>query len=338
MQTSKADAQPKLSKKERRKRKEAEKKAEAERSSTASKEATSTSKAASVDSADEIPELTEATLQAMSQEERKHWAVKLKEVGNHAYGSKDFNNAIDLYSKAILCKPEAVYYSNRAACYNALAEWEKVVEDTTAAINLDPEYVKAMNRRANAYDKLGKYSESLLDYTASCIIDGFKNASSAEAVERLLKKFAESKAKEIIASKPSKLPSPTFVSNYLQSFRAKERPEGLDDSVELPAETGKGQLQLGLRAMETKTGEGYEEAAAAFDKAIELNDLGPYEAFAYNMRGTYTCLRGKHEQALADLTKSIELDPSLTQSYIKRASMRLELGKACPAPESERNG
>lgn len=266
----------------------------------------------------------------MSQDERKQWAVKLKEVGNHAYGSKDFNKAIDLYSKAILCKPEAVYYSNRAACYNALADWEKVVEDTTAAINLDPEYVKAMNRRANAYDKLEKYSESLLDYTASCIIDGFKNASSAEAVERLLKKFAESKAKEIMASKPSKLPSPTFVSNYLQSFRAKERPEGLEDSVEFPADTGKGQLQLGLRAMDTKTGEGYEEAAAAFDKAIELNDLGPYEAFAYNMRGTYTCLRGKHEQALIDLTKSIELDAGLTQSYIKRASMRLELGKASP--------
>lgn len=322
------DTTPKLSKKERRKRKEAERKAEAERDAqTSSKEAATSAQVSGGDSAEDIPEITEQTVQAMSVDDRKHWAVKLKEAGNHAYGSKDFNKAIDLYSKAILCKPEAVYYSNRAACYNALADWEKVVEDTTAAINLDPEYVKAMNRRANAYDKLEKYSESLLDYTASCIIDGFKNASSAEAVERLLKKFAESKAKEIMANKPSKLPSPTFVSNYLQSFRPKDRPEGLEDSVEFATDTGKGQLQLGLRAMDSKTGEGYEEAAAAFDKAIELNDLGPYEAFAYNMRGTFICLRGKHEQALADLTKSVELDPSMTQSYIKRASMSLELGK-----------
>jgi import receptor subunit TOM70 len=321
------DTTPKLSKKERRKRKEAERKAEAERNVTSKEVPPSASKADSSDSAEEMPEINEQTVQAMSLDDRKHWAIKLKEAGNHAYGSKDFNKAIDLYSKAIICKPEAVYYSNRAACYNALADWDKVVEDTTAAINLDPEYVKAMNRRANAYDKLGKYSESLLDYTASCIIDGFKNASSAEAVERLLKKFAESKAKEIMASKPSKLPSPTFVSNYLQSFRPKDRPEGLEDSVELSDETGKGQLQKGLRAMESKTGEGYEEAAAAFDKAIELNDLDSYEAFAYNMRGTFTCLRGKHEQALVDLSKSIELDPSLTQSYIKRASMSLELGK-----------
>jgi hypothetical protein len=44
------------------------------------------------------------------------------------------------------------------------------------------------------------------------------------------------------------------------------------------------------------------------------------------MRGTFLCLKGKHEDALNDLTKSIELDPSMTQSYIKRASMNLELG------------
>ena len=73
-----------------------------------------------------------------------------------------------------------------------------------------------------------------------------------------------------------------------------------------------------------------DEASAAFDKALELNDLGDFAAFAYNMRGTFQCLRGKHEDALRDLTKSIELDPSMTQSYIKRASMNLELGKCSP--------
>ncbi|EOO02621.1 putative mitochondrial outer membrane 72k protein [Phaeoacremonium minimum UCRPA7] len=330
----KGDSTPKLSKKERRKRKEAERKAESEKEKAAntSKEAVTgpaQPPVASVESADELPEIDETTVQTLSVEERARTATKLKEAGNKAYGSKDFNKAIELYSQAIICKPDPVFYSNRAACYNALANWEKVVEDTTAAVTLDPEYVKALNRRANAYDHLGKYSESLLDYTASCIIDGFKNPSSAEAVERLLKKFAESKAKEMMATKPAKLPSPTFVGNYLQSFRVKPRPTGLEDSNELPESTGMGQLQVGLRALEVKTGEGYEEAATAFDKALELGDLGEYEAFAYNMRGTFQCLRGKHEDALLDLTKSIELDPAMTQSYIKRASMNLELG----APE-----
>ncbi|CCC10807.1 hypothetical protein SMACR_07824 [Sordaria macrospora] len=325
---------PKLSKKERRKRKQAEKE-EAEKAATSPTEeaAPTQPKAAVVESADELPEIDEESVVRLSEEERKAYAAKLKELGNKAYGSKDFNKAIELYSKAIICKPDPVYFSNRAACHNALAEWEQVVADTTAALKLDPHYVKALNRRANAYDQLSRYSDALLDFTASCIIDGFRNEQSAQAVERLLKKFAENKAKEILETKPPKLPSSTFVGNYLQSFRSKPRPEGLEDSVELSEETGLGQMQLGLKHLESKTGTGYEEASAAFKKALDLGELGAHEALAYNLRGTFHCLMGKHEEALADLSKSIELDPAMTQSYIKRASMNLELGHPDKAEE-----
>jgi import receptor subunit TOM70 len=227
-----------------------------------------------------------------------------------------------------MCKPDPIFYSNRAACYNALGDWDKVVEDTTAAIALDSEYVKALNRRANAYEHLEKYSEALLDYTASCIIDSFRNDQSAQSVERLLKKVAESKAKDILTKKDKKLPSPTFVTNYLQSFRPRPSPAGLEETAELDEGSGKGQLKAGLIAMATRTGDGYEAAASCFDKALELGDLGEYEAFAFNMRGTFRYLRGENTDALEDLSTSVKLQPSLTQSFIKRASMHLELGRA----------
>ncbi|KAK4199365.1 PaTOM70 mitochondrial precursor proteins import receptor encoded by the PaTom70 protein [Triangularia verruculosa] len=320
------ESAPKLSKKERRKRKQAEKEAD---KSPASEKQAEAPKTATVETADELPEIDEESVTALSESQRKEYAAKLKEAGNKAYNQKDFNKAIDLYSKAILCKPDPVYYCNRAACHNALSEWQKVVDDTTAALAFDGEYIKALNRRSNAYDHLGKYSEALLDITASCIIDGFRNEQSAQAVERLLKKFAETKAKEILETKPARLPSATFVGNYLQSFRARPRPAGLEDEIELDESTGKGQLQKGLQAMESKIAPAYDQAAEAFEKALTLGDLGEYEAYAHNLRGTFQCLKGKHEEALADLSKSIELDPGLTQSYIKRASMNLELG----APE-----
>ncbi|OTA70212.1 mitochondrial outer membrane 72K protein [Hypoxylon sp. EC38] len=319
----KAAAQPKLSKKERRKRKEAERQNESSKSPTSGEQP----KAPTVEAADELPEINETTVATFTDEQRRDYALQLKNAGNKAYGSKDYNRAIDLYSKAILCKPDSIFYSNRAACYNALSVWDKVVEDTTAAISLDPTYVKALNRRANAYEHLSQFSESLLDYTASCIIDEFKTESSTNAVERLLKKVAEQKAEDIIKSKdPNKLPSPTFVSNYIQSFRAKPRPEGLEDDVDLPESTGLGQLQLGLKAMEKRTHDGYEEAANAFEKALEYGDLGEHEALAYNLRGTFRNLRGSQQEALQDMDKSIELDPTYTQSYVKRASMHLEMG------------
>ena len=186
--------------------------------------------------------------------------------------------------------------------------------------------MKALNRRANAYEQVERYSEALLDYTASCIIDGFRNEQSAQSVERLLKKVAEAKGRAILTGKEKKLPSSTFVTNYLQSFRPKPPPEGLEEEAELDDETGKGQLRKGLIAMNRKTSDGYTEAAEAYDKALELGGLDEHEAFAYNMRGTFRYLKGDNEDALADLTKSVELNPALTQSFIKRASMHLELG------------
>ena len=189
-------------------------------------------------------------------------------------------------------------------------------------------YVKALNRRANAYEQVDRNSEALLDYTASAIIDHFRNEQTTQSVERLLKKVAETKGKDMLANKEKKLPSPTFVTNYLQAFRPKPPPSGLEETAQLPEDSGKGQLKKGLIALKMRTSEGYVEAAIAFDKALELGDLGEYEAFAFNMRGTFKYLKGDNEDALADISKSLELDPNLTQSYIKRASMHLEMGKS----------
>ncbi|EON63242.1 hypothetical protein W97_02469 [Coniosporium apollinis CBS 100218] len=328
-----AAASKKKSKKDRRKaKKEAEEAAKKEpEPQPEPKKATVTA-----ESEDELPQVDESIVASLSEQERKDYAAKLKAAGNKAYGSKDYNKAIELYGKAILCKQDPVFYSNRAACWNAMSNWDKVIEDTTAAINLDNEYVKALNRRANAYEQVERYSEALLDYTASCIIDAFRNESSAQSVERLLKKVAEAKGKAILAGKEKKLPSPTFVTNYLQSFRPKPPPAGLEEDAELDEESGKGQLKKGLIAMSRKSGDGYNEAAEAFEKAIELDDLGEHEAFAYNMRGTFRYLKGDNQEALDDLTKSVELQPSLTQSFIKRASMHLEQGKYQPTPTDHR--
>ncbi|ETN38141.1 uncharacterized protein HMPREF1541_07765 [Cyphellophora europaea CBS 101466] len=325
-----APSEKRKSKKERRKEKK-----DAEEAARKVKDVEAAPKAATVeaDAEDELPEITESTVESFTAEDRASYAGKLKQAGNKAYGSKDYNKAIDLYSKAILCKPDPVFYSNRAACYNALSEWDKVVEDTTAAISMDPEYIKALNRRAHAYEHLGKFSEALLDYTASCIIDGFKNENSAASVERLLKKVAEQKGKAILEGKKNKLPSATFVTNYLQSFRPQPPPAGLEESAELDENSGKGQLRKGLVAMKNKTADAYEEASNAFKKAVELGELGEHEAFALNMRATFGYLEGDVNGAMEDLTKAIDLQPSLTQAYIKRASMQLELGDKDKAAE-----
>jgi tetratricopeptide (TPR) repeat protein len=260
-------------------------------------------------------------------QERKDIASKLKAAGNKSYGSKEYNKAIDLYTKAIQLQQNPIFYSNRAACYQAMGEWDKVIEDTTAALNLDAMYVKALNRRANAYEASEKYQEALLDYTASCIVDKFSNPSSQQKVEHLLQIVAQEKAQDMFTKKEKKLPSVAFVGNYLNSFRPRPFPAGLEDTADLSKESGKGQLREALINMKSRGAAEYNEAAKAVEKALELGDLGEHEALAHNLRATFRWLMGDTEDAMHDINKSIELDPKYAQSYIKRASMHLETSK-----------
>src|SRR5664279_1249871 len=108
------DSPKKSNKKEKRRKKDEEKKlADVEVVEPKPKTAT-------VEAVDELPEVDETTVGNLSEQERKEYAAKLKAAGNTAYGSKDYPKAIDLYGKAILCKPDPIFYSNRAACFNAL--------------------------------------------------------------------------------------------------------------------------------------------------------------------------------------------------------------------------
>ncbi len=71
-----------------------------------------------------------------------------------------------MYSQAIAYYPKlnaqcAVFYSNRAACYANLNQFDRVIDDCTTALQVDPTYVKAMLRRANAYEKTERITDAL---------------------------------------------------------------------------------------------------------------------------------------------------------------------------------
>lgn len=55
-------------------------------------------------------------------------------------------------------------FSNRAACFLALEDYEMVITDSSEALKLEPNYVKALTRRGSAYEVREKYEESLKDF------------------------------------------------------------------------------------------------------------------------------------------------------------------------------
>lgn len=164
---------------------------------------------------------------------------------------------------------------------------------------------------------MGKYQKAMHDFTAMCVLDGFKNDAYAQSMERNLRIIADLEAKEILKDRVDRLPSKTFMGAYLDSFRKDNVPETKPKDVE----TGDGQFELAQYYL----GQGdYSQAMEAYEKAVELNTT--HMAKALNMRGTFTFLMGNSQNAILDFDKAIELDPNYVQTYIKRASIFMEQG------------
>ena len=54
-------------------------------------------------------------------------------------------------------------HSNRAACYKQISNFDGVIEDCTAVLEVDPENVKALVRRAQAFEGVERYRFALQD-------------------------------------------------------------------------------------------------------------------------------------------------------------------------------
>src|SRR5690606_33450353 len=73
------------------------------------------------------------------------------------------------YSEAIEVDPlntslNATLYCNRATVAAKLEKYEQAIEDASKAIELNPDYIKAYQRRANCYMLIEKYEEAERDY------------------------------------------------------------------------------------------------------------------------------------------------------------------------------
>jgi tetratricopeptide (TPR) repeat protein len=97
-------------------------------------------------------------------------ANEAKEEGNNYFRSKDYDNAISSYSRAVnLCPVDdenkealSVFLGNRAAAYFSVDEFDCVIDDCNASLELKSDYVKVLMRRSQAYEKLTRPEDALV--------------------------------------------------------------------------------------------------------------------------------------------------------------------------------
>ncbi|CAN0137184.1 unnamed protein product [Ectocarpus fasciculatus] len=84
----------------------------------------------------------------------------LKEKGDDFYRKASFEDAIVKYTECLDSLPDKrselaiKCFSNRSACYKQLSNFDATVEDTTSVLEVEPENVKALVRRAQAFEAI----------------------------------------------------------------------------------------------------------------------------------------------------------------------------------------
>ncbi|POM79022.1 Serine/threonine-protein phosphatase 5 [Phytophthora palmivora] len=107
--------------------------------------------------------VTEGAPHAVSDETRAR-ADAFKTQGNEALAHFKFAAAVDFYTKAIELVPTAIFYANRAAAHVKSESYGLAIDDASAAIDLEPSYIKAYYRRGSAQLALGHHKKAVKDF------------------------------------------------------------------------------------------------------------------------------------------------------------------------------
>ncbi|KAG7358489.1 TPR repeat-containing serine/threonine protein kinase [Nitzschia inconspicua] len=148
-------------------------------------------------------------------------AADYKELGNKAFADKDFNAAIQHYTKAIQLEPtNHVFFSNRSASYAGLKEWEKSMQDAKECIRLDPEFIKGYYRLATAQLEMKNF-----DAAEATIKQGMTLDANNSQLSRTLRSIKQARklASAAAAAASSSASSPSILGGNRQLDTATAR-------------------------------------------------------------------------------------------------------------------
>lgn len=106
-------------------------------------------------------------------------ADEYKQQGNAAFASKDYQKAVEFFTKGIEVseQPNHVLYSNRSACFASLKKFEDALKDANECVSINPSWSKGYNRVGAAQFGLGELEGAEKSYKKALELDSNNKAA-----------------------------------------------------------------------------------------------------------------------------------------------------------------
>ena len=119
-------------------------------------------------------------------------AEQVRLEGNELFKEGKYPEAVAKYSEAMKRNPKAhVPYSNRAACYQKLMEWQLALKDADTCVGMDPSFIKGWTRKAGIHYFLKEYHKAMDAYNAVLKLEP-ENEEAKNGLELVVAKINES--------------------------------------------------------------------------------------------------------------------------------------------------
>ncbi|EEY66046.1 Mitochondrial Protein Translocase (MPT) Family [Phytophthora infestans T30-4] len=251
--------------------------------------------------------------------------------------------ALAAYSKAFEYLP--LYHKDlenaivgRARSFLDLNELGRAKTEALIALKLNPYCVGAYECLGIVEEKAKHFETAMQHFVTSFILDGSRSAEHAESIDRASRQVGRRVAKNLFAKmeKKHELPSSWLVDSYFEAFE-----HDADYTARVPFDIAKKEdveqsdldaLTLLHRAIHFKRNKNYSAAQrdiwTLVAKDMEAEGLTVEDrALAFNLHASLLYVVGDVHTAIEAINKSLELQPTLVNSLVKKGGFLAELGE-----------
>lgn len=245
----------------------------------------------------------------------KEWLV----IGKAFFESKNYERAIDAFSKAIKIAPTYIdVYFERGSAYEKLKKYREAIKDYDRFIALNPEVsltVLAYSNRGSVHHELKNYQKAIQDFDAAielCLRSGPRDVLAELGLDSNAVTSSPCDKAFMLYRERGKLY--LDLGNYQQSIK--------DYSSAIDLNKGNKYVYynrgLGYFNMEKNI-----QAIEDVNRAIEIDSK--FES-AYILRGIIYGTMKSYQNAIIDFDKVIELNPQLAEAYYNKGVLYGKIG------------